>query len=185
MRTWERRVFSILSFAKSFVPFVLFARRFATAMTHQYVIRMSGSMKEMDPATRHILQALLQAAHDETRELAFGDSCRSEFGWIAQDVHVTIGMPDGLTGSQVREALTTMTGLDRLGEFPRESDFVLEIPESDFIVEFPIDKKYTDPETTKWRKLRWRISLSRSEGPIVLRTCDDELGGPRPAADPS
>ena len=139
-------------------------------MTQQYIVRVSGLMKDFDPTTTHILGALLQAEQDEATEVAFGGSCRTEFGWFVGETRVGIDMPEGLSGSRVTEALITMTGLDQPGEFPKESDLVLETPESEFIVELPIDDTCYGPENIRWRQLRWRVSLSSSGGPIVLRS---------------
>jgi hypothetical protein len=129
-------------------------------------------MNDFNPSIRHILQVLLQAEQGETREVVFGPSCRNrcgEFSWLEGGVHTSMNMPDGLGGTQIREALISMTGLDQTVEFPKESNFVLEIPKSQFILEFPIDEEYAAQENTTWQRIRWGVSIFKSEGPIILR----------------
>jgi hypothetical protein len=42
------------------------------------------------------------------------------------------------------------------------------IPKSDFIREFQVDEQYETQESIAWQQVRWHVSLSEPEGPIVL-----------------
>ena len=124
-------------------------------MTHQSIMRLSGRMKNHNSPMSHILQALFQADVCEAREVVFGPSCRSrdgEFSWFmeASNTYAGIKMPDGISGTQVREAPIAMTALDQPGQFPEESELVFEIPKSEFILEFQVDEKYETPEDNTW-----------------------------------
>jgi hypothetical protein len=135
---------------------------------------MSGRMKGLDLAVRHILQALLQSEQVEAGEVVFGPSCRKRDGEFSMFAHrggysMCMGMPDGLSGARVREVLMAVTGLDQSSQFPRQSDLVLEIPKSEFILEFAIDEKYETHDATTWQRMRWLASLATPESPIVLR----------------
>jgi hypothetical protein len=142
-------------------------------MTHQNIICFSGRSKNLNSPISHILTALFQAEVCEAGEVVFGPSCRNPdggFRWFQDEcgTYAGIQMPDGLSGKQVREALIAMTGLDQSGQFPGESELVFMIPKSDFILEFQVDEKYETQESIAWRPMRWHVSLSEPEGPIVL-----------------
>lgn len=142
-------------------------------MIHQHICRISGPSKDL--AFKHFLQALFQSEQDKPSEIVFGPTCSKpdgEFTWSVEGSRYSLGMPPGICGSQVRETLITTTGLDDSTVFPKELEFVLEVPQMpEFILEFPShnDSKYDTDEPITWQRMRWRVLLASREGRIIFR----------------
>ena len=97
-------------------------------MKQKHIYRTSGT--DSDPARRHVVLALLQAAHDEQRQVVFGklcSTCEPVLHWHTDAGTCTLEMPTEVRPRQVNQALASILGLDGGGDFPKQLEFTLQV----------------------------------------------------------
>jgi hypothetical protein len=120
-----------------------------TPQSNKRLFRASAA--DQDPARRYVLLALLQAEQDKPREIVLGklcSSCEPSIYWRIDGGICSLAMPAGLGGSQVREALESMAGFDKMEGFPKQSDLLVEVGES---------------------RMDWVVILAGPESQVILR----------------
>ena len=141
-------------------------------MNHTFTCRIAETPKS--PALRHIVESLLQAEEDQPLEVVFAATCAKpdgQFRWRAASGLCTLEMPQSLHGSQVRETLMQITGLDDSRPFPKVSKFILGLEGEPEIG--------TDQPPVL--RMRWQVSLESIGAPIRLEmlpvSCPGEAEG--------
>jgi hypothetical protein len=127
---------------------------------HTYIL----SRPKLTVPQAFIVQALLQAEQDSPKEVVFRATCatcRPNFYWQINGIpgFCCVDMPPQIDPMQVRATLASMTGLDDSRPYPKESELILEL----------LDSEEADFDPPAFLVGHWLVSLASSDGPITLR----------------